>query len=136
MNAEMIDLYRGIQDRRGEWKQDDQVYHITRERFGRVTAICRNGIIEVYYPPTDSRTSFVEFAASADPNLLWLPPPTPRHEDDTDGRNMWAWVNWDKYDLYVGTGGMVSVLPRGRQNVPFGVHTLSEALLRAVVGKE
>lgn len=131
MKPETIESYQAVQNRRGEWRNFDRCFHLLERDFGIVLAVEERPTISIYLETMDTYA----YCDENDPNLLWLPPPVPRRPGD-DGRNLWAWVNWDKYELAVGTGGKVSVVPRHREYLPFRVCTLPEALLRAVGEKE
>lgn len=117
MNADMIDLYRCIQHRRGAWKVGDQYYDILNREYGTLCAFCDTNKDGEFYGLT---------------NCLWLPPVW-----SDDGRCLWAWVDWKKHTLFIHSDGLVTVDVHSDSamsvchKVP-----LPEALLRAIKKQE
>ncbi len=113
MKEELIDLYRNVQGRRGEWKVGDQYICLSDGHVGRV----------------QNYAQCVWMEHSAD-RYLYLPPV---YSDD--GRCLWDWADWERWEISVNTHGCPMMYAPGEGEC-IHADTLPEALLRAIAEQE
>jgi len=127
MNADLIDLYRCIQHRRGEWKVGDRVIH---DLYGPGIVVGVDDSLRLNVTFTDCK---IEPLQGHEANLLWLPPVW---SDDgrcligmLGGNGELAWVENGEYAVFVYDEDTCD------QKSFYGA-TPDEALLRAIREQE
>lgn len=130
MNTEQVEMYRAVQKYKGEWRVFDPVLYWGE--FGVIIAISP----ATSFLTVQHKKGHISGIHPDDPDLLWLPPPTPRWPGD-DKRNLWDMVDWDMVKPYIHFDGTVTLYRVGLgdqlivRNAP-----LPEALLRAIREQE
>lgn len=125
---EQIEMYRAVQDKRGPWRILDHCWHLKfKNGLGVVIGIGKNSVLSIYFRGMDHHS----YCEPDDPDLLWLPPPTPRWPGD-EGRNLWDMVDWKKWHIHSTVDGRAIMEAHGEADI---VAPLPEALLRAIERK-
>jgi len=126
MTFEELEIYRKIQDKKGDWQLLDRCAFV--DKFGTVVAVYDDEYIEIYFDDDSPGTTWKSKAD--DPDLLWIPP-----EFSKDDRCLWKIAACGHFlHVYWYPNGCTMIKGMGVKTMKGD--SLSEALLKVIAARE